>query len=159
MSNYGYRNVFEESVSAVTLTNSIALGTRRIENGKEYVYCYNMATSTAQIGYGVVQSAASNFSVTVSSVIGEKAFGVVQSNDLQPITYGWIQVRGVAKVLVGGTTVTGSAGRGVYLIANGVVEPVQTGATGLTWAAARFGSLLQEIATGGSGSAYINCEG
>lgn len=159
MAQYGYRNLFEETVSQITATNSVALGTRRIENGKEYVYVYNMATSTAQVGYGVVNSAASAFSVTVSSVIGEKAFGVVQNTDLEPANYGWVQVKGFAEVEIGGTTVTASAGRGIYLIADGVVEPVTTGATGSTWVAANFGICIDEIATGASGTAYINCLG
>jgi hypothetical protein len=156
---YGYRQLFEESVSQITATNSVPLGSRRIEGGKEYVYVYNMSTSTAQVGYGVVPSAASGYSVTVSSVIGEKAFGIVQNTDLEPANYGWVQVKGIASVEIGGTTVTCSAGRGVYLIADGLVEPVQTGATGSTWVAANFGMAIDEIATGASGNAYINCLG
>jgi len=161
MSTYGYVNAFTESVSAVTATNSVPLGTRRIENGNEYVYVYNTGT-TAAVGYGVIQSLNSCFSVTVSSAVGNKCFGVVQNASLTTTYYGWVLVRGVGKAHMGDTATgnhTAATGEGLYLGTNGAFEGVTTGATGSTWANASLGCTLTSIGTGVSGSAYFNCYG
>ena len=45
-----------ESVSSVTSTNSVELGTRRIFNGEEYVYCKNDTGSSVTQGALMVKS-------------------------------------------------------------------------------------------------------
>lgn len=154
----GYRNLFEESVSAITATPSVDLGTRRLEDNKEYVYVYNNGT-TAAVGYGLIQSAMSGYSVTVSAALKDRCFGVVQNTDLTTNYYGWAQVKGPANILVGGDHATAATGEGIYLIANGSFGAVTTGATGSTYAAMEAGYTLVSIATAATGKVYLNCAG
>lgn len=158
MPGTGYRNLFEESVSAVTATPSIPLGTRRLQGNKEYVYVYNTGT-TAAVGYGLIQSLNSGFSVTVSSALKDRCFGVIQNADLTTNYYGWAQVRGVANILVGADHVTAATGMGIYLIANGKFGAVTTGATGLTYQAMEAGYTLVSIGTDQTGAVYLNGRG
>lgn len=108
MSNRGLQPLILESVSAVTATPSIELGTERWENGRKYVYMYNKATSTATVGLGVVYSAASGYSVTISSVAGEYCAGVVREADIDPAYYGWIVTKGHVDVLAASAVALGN---------------------------------------------------
>jgi hypothetical protein len=65
---YGRQELIEESVSQVTATNSVELGTRRIHSGNEYTYVYNKSSSTASVGYAMVRIGA-NASATSRGVI------------------------------------------------------------------------------------------
>lgn len=158
MPGTGPRQLFEESVSAVTATPSVNLGERRVEGGKEYVYVYNNGT-TAAIGYGVIQSLMSGFSVTVSAALKDRCFGVVQNADLTTNYYGWVQVKGVANVAVSADHATAATGEGLYLVANGTFGAVTTGATGSTYQAMEAGYTLVSIGTSQTGAAYMNCKG
>jgi hypothetical protein len=153
----GYMSGCEESVSAVTATNSVALGSMRIENGKEFRYVYNAGT-TAAVGYGVIQSASSAYTVTVSAAVGDRCFGVVTNVAIPSSYYGWVQTRGPAHVYVGGDHASAATGGGLYLIANGAFAAVTTGATGSTWAAMEAGRTLETIGTAQTGSAYLTCK-
>ena len=154
----GLRNLFEESVSQITASPSVALGTRRWEGNKEFVYVYNTGT-TAAVGYGMIQSLNSGFSVTVSAALKDRCFGVVQNTDLMTNYYGWLQVKGVANVAVSADHATAATGAGLYLVANGSFGAVTTGATGSTYVAMEAGYTLQSIGTSQTGAAYINCKG
>jgi hypothetical protein len=161
MASYGYINAFSESVSAVTATPSVPLGTRRMENGNEYVYVYNIGV-TAVVGRGMICSLNSGYSVTVSAALGNLAFGVVQNASLTTEAYGWLLTRGFGKVQMGDTATgntTATTGQGFYIGANGAFEPLTTGATGSTWAYANAGFTVATINTGVSGSAYFKCIG
>lgn len=158
MPGTGYRSCFEESVSAITASPSVPLGTRRLEANKEYVYVYNIGT-TAAVGYGLIASLNSGYSVTVSSALKDRCMGVVQNTDLTTNYYGWAQVKNVANIAVGADHATVATGEGIYLIANGKFGGVTTGATGLTYAAMEAGHALQSIGTDQTGAVYLNCRG
>lgn len=143
----GLQQIFEESVSAVTATNSVTLGTERWEGGRKYRYVYNKSTSTAAAKYGVVYSSASGFSVTVSSLKGEFCAGVVYNADIPPTNYGWICVNGFCPVTSSGNSaiVQGHPiildASGAFTIASGGTAGtghVVGGATGTTDTAATF---------------------
>lgn len=68
MSFYGLSPIAFESVSAVTATNSVELGTRRVEAGEEYVYCQNVMASSATQGALMIQSGTSGYSMSRSSL-------------------------------------------------------------------------------------------
>jgi hypothetical protein len=68
MSFYGVSPVAFESVSNVTATNSVELGTRRIEANEEYVYCLNGMASSATQGVLMIQSATSGYTMSRSSL-------------------------------------------------------------------------------------------
>jgi hypothetical protein len=154
----GIRNLFEESVSQITAIPSISLGTRRWENGNEYVYVYNTGT-TAAVGYGLIQSSNSGYSVTVSAALKDRCFGVVQNTDLTTNYYGWAQVKGKANIAISADHVTAAAGMGFYLVANGSFGAVTTGATGSTYAAMEAGYTLESIGTAQTGAVYLTCRG
>ena len=166
---FGYPQGFTESVSAVTSTNSVQLGERRWEGGCEYVYMYNMSTSTIGVGYGVVQSAASAFSMTLSSITGDKCFGVVKNAQIGPTQYGWICVKGVTQVQLTDSAVanhTAATGAGINLVSDGTFmgitngdDFISTGTTGLTWSIMDCGTTLESIATNSAGAAYVHCYG
>lgn len=151
---YGHQQLFTESVSAVTATNTVALGTRRVEGGNEYLYVYN-AGSTAAVGYGVIASANSGYSVTITSVMGNLPLGVVQSNDLTASYYGWVQTKGFVHVYWNGTAANGTAaiGDAVVLGANGGFDHVVTALAGGTHGV--IGYSVSEIATAGTGTIYL----
>lgn len=159
---YGYQLTIPESVSTVTATNSVALGTRTIEGGCEYVYVYNAASHTAAVGYGMIQSLMSAFSVTVSSAIGDICFGVVKNTALTGNYYGWLCTRGRCAIQMTNSATgnhTAATGEPVYMEANGSFGSVTTGATGSTWAAKACGHVLETIATNSAGAAYFWCRG
>jgi hypothetical protein len=101
MSNYGLQTLFEESVSSVTATNSIQLGTERWQNGNKYRYIYNKSSSQACPGKAMVYiganaSASSGYSLTVSSTAGDYDIGgVVYHATIPTGYYGWVVVNGV----------------------------------------------------------------
>ena len=104
--------VYFESVSAVTATNSVELGSRRVDaNGYEYVYCYNAGNSEVSPGFGViVVTGLSGFSCTLTSVAAGKHdfIGVVRHATLSTAKYGWIMTKGYHTVESGAdSTLTG----------------------------------------------------
>lgn len=91
-----------ESVSAVTLTPSIQLGTRRSDSGIDYIYVYNNGNSQISQGLmGNIQAASMNsgYSVTVSNaasqVGGPLVVGVAHNATFPTAAYGWLATRGV----------------------------------------------------------------
>ena len=161
--NYGYVNAFMETVSAVTADPSVELGARRIENSNEYVYAYNSGSQDATVGYGVICSGLSAFSMSLSSALGDQIFGVVQSAAIPTSSYGWLLSRGVCTVVngtcdgthVGEGGITG--GTPVVLGEMGKFFMLSTGATNSTWPYS-CGQALETIVSGSSGKAYINCD-
>jgi hypothetical protein len=85
-----------ESVSAVTLTNSVTPGETRFFKGEEYIYVANANANTG-IGQGcfAVLSANSGFSVTVSSITQyDFPIGVCKHQTIPSGGYGWLLTRG-----------------------------------------------------------------
>ena len=162
--NYGFVNAFMETVSAVTADPSVELGCRRVENSKEYCYAYNSGSQDATVGYGVVCSGLSSYSMSLSSAIGDQLFGVVQSVAIPSSSYGWLLTRGVCTVVngtsdgthIGEGGVTGG-GKPLVLGAMGTFYQISTGLTNSTWKVA-CGTPIEDITSGSSGKAYINCK-
>lgn len=93
----GSEAVYNESVSAVTATNSVALGMeRRDDAGNRYIYVYNNGTSQISQGLAAVLTGTSGYSVTVSSVVGTDGMpiGIAKNATLTTGTYGWLMTRG-----------------------------------------------------------------
>jgi hypothetical protein len=152
MATYGLQQVFEESVSAVTATPSIAIGTERWVNGKKYVYVYNGSTSTASVKYGVVYSANSGYTVTVSSIVAESLAGVVVHTDIPTINYGWVCTKGHVALTSSGLSAI-VVGDKVILGALGTFTR-STGGTG--WSGYAQGTATGATTTAGTFSAFIN---
>jgi hypothetical protein len=161
MTIYGLRQTFQESVSAVTATKSVDLdlGTIRYEGGRVYQYVYNKGTTAASPGYGMCLSAATGFSVTVSSVTGVDAcFGVVYNATLTTNTYGWIVKQGFVPLEAHADSIL-AVGDFVVLGSAGVCSRKQTAATAVDLITAQpaFGQVAQATASGGSAYGYVNC--
>jgi hypothetical protein len=158
---YGYSDLFEESVSAVTATNSVSLGMRRHYNGRDYVYMYNGTNGTIATGYGVMMSANSNYTVAVTSVTGDVCAAVVHNTAVPTGNYFWGMVRGNGKVVMGDLVVTKDSAQLGALLAygtDGTFWPIVSGSagTGTTWSAfAPVAVTTEIIATAGSGNAWV----
>lgn len=86
-----------ESVSNVTLTNSVQLGTKVQYAGEDYVYVFNAGGASASVGNGMVMSGVTGYSVTVSSTSqSDICFGVVKHATFTTACYGWLLTRGFA---------------------------------------------------------------
>lgn len=101
MTTYGHDQVFYESVSQTTATNSVELGTRRTYAGNEYIYVYNGGGASITSGYGVTVSGNSGYTVTVSSVTQVNHFVGVAQYTFATAYYGWVMSRGFAQVVMG----------------------------------------------------------
>ena len=129
---YGLSQLFEESVSAVTLTNSIALGTRRHSNGCDWLYVYNGNTqeyrpgravrlASGSTGYTVDVAAAAQSTVTVN--IG---LGVVVNATVASSAYFWLLTRGFAQVETLPATSALVAGEQLGITTSGTVFALNT---------------------------------
>jgi hypothetical protein len=92
-----------ESISNVTLTNSVTPGEVRFFKGEEYIYVANANANTG-IGQGcfAVLSANSGFSVTVSSITQyDFPIGFVKHQTIPSGGFGWLLTRGFTPVSLG----------------------------------------------------------
>jgi len=159
----GYQMAYGEKVSAVTATPSTPLGSRRREGLNDYIYCYNVGNSEIYPGYGVVLSANSQCSVTLTTITGDVCFAVVKHATMTTGTYAWLCTKGPAKVEIGDTVIadhTAVTGTPVALMSLGKFYGIVSGSagTGTTWSAfGVVGVTLDSIATNASGSVWLNC--
>ena len=124
MAFQGISPILEESVSAVTATNSVDLGTRVTVSGNDYIYVYNSGNAQISQGQaGFLHSAsmsafAASFVVTVSNAASQSGsrsiVGVAHNATLTTGTYGWLCVRGVVLSVPDASAV--SANSGVELV-------------------------------------------
>jgi hypothetical protein len=140
-----------ESVSAVTATPSVDIGTERVVDGERYVYVYNCSGSTISAGKGVsrpVSAAGGLYSVAVGSALGDVPVGWIKHADVPTLNYAWALKRGRVNVAVASSASDQSAG------------PKAMGAAGIvsTYAAGLYpiGELNTLIVSGNSGYLYLN---
>lgn len=145
--------ILEESVSNVTSTNSVQLGTRVTVDGNDYVYVYNSGAATIAQGYGAYLPSASmsawaaSFCVSVSNAAsqsgGEKLVGIAHNAAIATTKYGWVCTRGTVYAIPDASAV--SANSGVELVPGvdgGFVAYAGTAATAL-----RIGVTLNSFVT------------
>lgn len=158
MAFYGVAPIAFGPVTAVTATrggNDPEIGTVRQEGANLYTYVYNDGNSAIATGKGaVLQSGASGYSVTVSSVTSADLLIGVAVNTLATGAYGWLVSRGITSVLMGATSGTAAAGDLLEIAANGVFVPVSN-TTGNK--APACGKALAAIASSATGAAFISC--
>lgn len=157
MSNYGLQQIFESSVSAVVATNTIQLGTKRYQDGREYMYVYNRSVSTALVGRAMarvgstVPSSTSGFSGVISTATNvNDILGVVVHANIPPSYYGWVCTKGVCPHALLATASTGIlAGAPVRLQLSGKFQKCASGTYPV-------GVAMNTVASGGTFSVYIN---
>jgi len=152
----GITQLHTESVSNVTATNSVELGTRRTTGNKEYVYVFNAGGEQASPGQGVIVSALSGYSVTVSSLTETTpVFGVVNEATLTTDTYGWVVVRGHCQLKA--PTNTGLAVGDNLSPGDDGVHARITAITGYTNFPSIHGYVTNATASAGTGEGWVNC--
>lgn len=142
-----------ESVSAVTATPSVELGTRRIDAGNAYIYVYNDGNS--QISQGLMgrnpATLSSGYSVTVTNAAsgagGMFVVGVAHNATLTTGTYGWLMTRGVTYAVPDASAISLNSGA---LLTDGVdggfVSCIASAQTGVIQAI-RLGVALNSFVT------------
>lgn len=124
----GYRQLNEESVSAVTATPSVVPGEMRSEGGCDYLYVYNGSTNqTIDKGRGckyASQSAGYTVDVAVAVVAtltADACVGVVKNATIPTGYYGWLCTRGYVDGLQckNSAVVTGEA---IFMTTSGVFQ-------------------------------------
>lgn len=145
-------------VSMVTATlgpNDPQLGDEAQEGSTKYLFVYNDCNSSLAVGTGVIlQSAASGYSVTLSSVTGDRILGVVKNAAITTAAYGWVVTKGFTTVQMMSASGTASAAQTpLQIAANGLFAPASnvTGNVG-----GQLGWSLAVIASAASGAAYIS---
>lgn len=145
-------------VSMTTLTlgaNDPTIGDECQEGSTKYLFVYNDCNSSLAVGNGVIlQSAATGYSVTLSSVTGDRIIGVVKNAAIATAAYGWVVTKGFTSVQM--MTASGTAGAAqtpLQIAANGLFAPCSnvTGNIG-----GMLGWSLAIIASTTSGAAYIS---
>jgi hypothetical protein len=146
------------TVSMVTTSlgaNDPVLGDECQEGSTKYVFVYNACNSNLAVGNGVIlQSGASNYSVTISSVTGDRIIGVVKNAAITTGAYGWVVTKGFTTVQMMAASGTASAAQTpLQIAANGLFAPASnvTGNVG-----GQLGWSLAVIASSASGAAYIS---
>lgn len=153
-----------ESVSQVTATNSVELGTRRTEGLLDYVYVYNGGAEQISHGEGGYLSPASMLSgmtVSVSNAASqsghERFVGVAHNATITTGAYGWLAVRGPALIALDASEV--SMNSGVKLapgVDGGFVARAESVDTGVTAVLDFIGVTINScVTTVGTGKAFI----
>lgn len=148
MAFYSVGPVCFESVSAVTATPSVDVGTLRIEGDEKYVYCYNTGGSQISVGRCATVSAVSGYSVTVSSVSGDAVVGFVKHATLTTATYGWLVCRGFVDSVT-------NAMAGTALAAGDVIQAGADGGVAKGVTGQNVGKMMTATGSAGSGHAFI----
>lgn len=145
-------------VSGVTTSrgkNDPQLGDECQEGSTKYLFVYNDCNSSLAVGNGVIlQSGASGYSVTLSSVTGDRIIGVVKNAAIPTAAYGWVVTKGFTTVQMMAASGTASAAQTpLQIAANGLFAPASnvTGNVG-----GQLGWSLAVIASSTSGAAYIS---
>jgi hypothetical protein len=137
-----------ESVSAVTATNSVDLGTRTTFNGDDYIYVHN--AGAAQISQGMpamINSFSSGYSVSVSNAASQAGFfvGHCQHATIPTANYGWLMTRGLANIIPDGTGTSIATGTEIVPGIDGGYVAVGTAYT--TCTGIRVGFTLSGVVT------------
>lgn len=148
-----------ESVSAVTATNSVDLGTVRTFAGEDYVYVYN-TTTTIPVGSFGVLSANSGFSVTLTSITQyDFPIGIVKHAAIPGSQYGWLLTRGFSKCLMHADN-SAAVGDLLYPAAGGLWANVGIAkSVGCAIAQIPVGQVVSAAASGSSGLAFFKLYG
>ena len=134
-----------ESVSAVTATNSVELGTRRTYNGEDYIYVYAQGTVSASVGATI--SGLSGYSVVATGLIsGALCVGFAKHADIPAGSYGWLLTRGFLS-----SPVNGMAGSTLAAVDNVVLAADGKIAQSQTYTQVIVGRMLTTCVSGGTG--------
>ena len=115
MSSYDYKLINEESVSAVTATPSVDVGTIRYHGGIEYQYMYNAGAIgykgcpvlvTAATDYDFVTTYAQIDTLTAAGADGFAFAGVLHNATCAAGSYAWVARRGMLNCRCGSSAIS-----------------------------------------------------
>lgn len=149
------KQVFFESVSNVTATNSVEVGSLRQDGEDLYMYLYNAGGEQIDQHEGCALSAVSGYSVTVSSLTNVDMFAHCKNATATTGTYFWGLRRGFAEVEMGANN---SAAAGALLCPSADGKYAHATQTTLPFGKI-VGKAMAAIASGASGSAYLDFGG
>jgi hypothetical protein len=155
MAYQGIAPVIFESVSHVTATNSVELGTEVTVDGRRYRYVYNAGNSQISVGRGATVSGTSGYSVTVSSTTMLDVFvGACYHATIPTGYYGWLLTKGAGKVAAPASTGLAS-GDILFPGGDGCFSPNAPGGTSTTQGLCH-GKVTVSTASAGVGEAYVS---
>jgi len=161
MSSYSYKLVEIESVSAVTATPSVQLGTHRLENGREYVYCYNYGggNGDSRVGSPCIVTGVSGYTFLVNTFTTSSDFsatfsllGVTQNATAPSGSYCWVATRGPVSVYCDAAAVI--AGDALTMADGGIAFTVYTFTSEVTQVAAM--PFFRALSTKGAVSGVVD---
>lgn len=133
--------------------NDPQVGDTRVYGNENYVFCYNNGNSQILPGDGVILSAVSGYSVTLSSTTSvDLLVGVVKHATIATGYYGYVCTRGFVNVNMG-TNLSAAAGSLLILAADGKFTS-KTIATGFVGDGTV--KLMSAAASGASATAYVS---
>jgi hypothetical protein len=149
-----------ESVSNVTATlgaNSPELGTRINKSGNEWTFVYNAGGEQIAPRRGVIVSAVSGYSVSVSSVTqASKMFGVCVNATATTGTYFWAQTGGFVDIKNGMASTALAAAELVELGADGVFVHPPAAATAAGHHTFACGYIMAATGSAGTAGMFIS---
>lgn len=144
-------------VSPSFVTNSLgpndpSIGDVVRSGNEDYLFVYNAGNSAIKVGDGVILSAVSGYSVTLSSTTGvDVLVGVCKHSTISTGYYGYVVTKGFSQVNMG-ADLSAAAGALLILAADGkfTAKTISTGYPG-----AGLVKAMVAIASGASGTAYV----
>ena len=127
-----------ESVSAVTATPSVVLGTRRVDSaGNVYLYGHNAGATQMNPGCAaVIGSANTGYSFTATNAAAGVGYlaAVCHHSTIPAGSYGWMGVNGLFRASPDSNAVSMNAGDGLVIgVDGGFVVAGATLSTGIRW--------------------------
>jgi hypothetical protein len=145
-----------ESVSAVTATPTVELGTVRWESGEVFEYVY--ASTTVPVGYGGAYTGTSGHTVVATGIVsGEYAAGFCKHATIAGGTYGWLLKKGVLDVKNGRAGTATVINDLLYMGADGAVVTDVKVVTSAIDHGHIVGKVLSAGASGGTGASLTLC--
>lgn len=148
---YGMQDTFFESISAVTATNSVELGSLRFHDGEWYEYVYSLGQISP--GFGSAYSGTSGNSVVATGIVsGEHCAGFCKHVTMTTGTYGWLLKKGVVDAPNGRASTATVINDLAYLGAEGKVITDVKVVTSAIDHGHIIGKVLSAGASGGTGA-------
>ncbi len=151
MAFYGVDPVQFESISAVTATNTVDLGTLRWHAGEMYAYVY--AGKGVPKNYGCVYSGVSGNTIACTGAVsGEVAAGFCKHESIPTGSYGWLLKVGVVDVKNARASTAPSLNQPAYLGTDGGFVTDTTVVTSAIDCGHVIGKVISAGASGGTGA-------
>lgn len=153
MAFYGLDPVCFESVSNVTATNTVELGTIRFHDGEYYKYVHAAKTVSMGIG-GVYTGTSGKTIVATGAVSGEHCAGVVKHESIPSGQYGWLMVHGVVNMWNAKAGSVPVANEPAFLGTDGGFANERVTVTNAVMHGHVIGKVLSAGASGDTGASY-----